>query len=156
MDPRVEKLSTPEACERFIRNAIKRDRLDLVREARLRAVELRADSYGTSSEAERGCLQAIYAYEEVLTRKNGRRTRARRTWQMIDRHGILEAAQRAVDRDIETSGYTALVEMGLQEYAFEAVILRHPELFSENSLQRSQERMAHWGTDDAKTERDND
>ena len=87
-------------------------------------------------------MQAIYAYEEVLSQKNGRRTRANRTWQMINRHGILAAVERAVNRSIDTAGYTALAEMGLQNYAFEAVILRHPELFSEEAIKHSRDRMA--------------
>ena len=41
-------------------------------------------------------------------------------------------------------GYTALVEMGLLEYAFEAVILRHPALFSEAAVSISRQRMSEW------------
>lgn len=144
MDPRVERLSTVEACERFAANATRLGRPDLADEARKRAVEIRADSHGAESEAEKECLQAIYAYEEVLSDKNGRRTRASRTWQMIKRHGILEAAERAVNRDQETAGYTALVEMGLQEFAFEAVILRYPDEFSDEAVSRSRDRLQQW------------
>jgi hypothetical protein len=67
---------------------------------------------------------------------------------MVERHGILAAAERAVNRRAETAGYRALAEMGLQEFAFEAVILRHPALFSEDAVQRSQERMREWPADD--------
>ena len=81
MDERVARLKTPEECERFAKNAIERNRRDLADEARKRAVELRAMAYGAKSEAERECLEAIYAYEEVLTSRNGRRTHASRTWQ---------------------------------------------------------------------------
>ena len=144
MDERVAKLKTPEDCEKFARNAIRLKRPDLADEARKRAVELRASKYGSTSDVERECLQAVYAYEEVLTRKNGRRTSASRTWQMIKRHGILAAVERAVNRESETVGYTALVEMGLHEFAFEAVILRHPSLFSEEAVQRSKERLKEW------------
>jgi len=142
MDERVAKLKTPEECEQFAKNAIRLGRKDLADDARRRAVALRAAAYGAKSEAERQCLEAIYAYEEVLTAKNGRRTRANRTWQMIARHGILGAVERAVNRDAETVGYTALRDMGLQDYAFEAVVLRHPSLFSEQTVQRSKARIA--------------
>ena len=86
-------------------------------------------------------MSASYAYEEILTSKNGRRTRANRTWQMIKRHGILGAVERAVNREEEASGYTALCEMGLQDYAFEAVIVRHPKCFSPETVQRAKERI---------------
>ena len=66
---------------------------------------------------------------------------------MIERHGILEAVERAVNRKEETVGYTSLVKMGLEDYAFEAVILRHPSFFSASAVQRSQERInQHHGT----------
>ena len=144
MDERVQALDTPEKCEIFARNARKRDREDLALQANQRAVELRAEKYGASSQVEKEAVQAVYAYEEVLTKKNGRRTRASRTWPMIERHGIIEAVERAVNRPVETMGYTALAEMGLQDYAFEAVILRHPDVFSADAVAVSRERLARW------------
>ena len=144
MNPRVQRLRTVEECSRFAVNATRLGREDLADEARRRAVEIRADEHGAKTAAEKECLQAIYAYEEVLTAKNGRRTRASRTWQMIKRHGIIEAAERAVNRDKETVGYTALVDMGLQEFAFEAVILRYSQVFSGEAVAKAKARMAEW------------
>lgn len=144
MDEKVAKLKTPEECKRFAKNALKRNRPDLAEEARKRAVELRAKAYGARTDVERECLEAVYAYEEVLTAKNERRTRASRTWKMIKTHGILGAVERAVNRGKETVGYTALLEMGLQDFAFEAVVVRHPELFSPEAVQRSKARIDEW------------
>jgi hypothetical protein len=141
MDERIKRIMSPKDCETFARNATERARPDLAIEARQRAVELRAAEYGEASDAERECLRAVYAYEEVLSVRNGKRTRASRTWQMIRKHGIIAATERAVDRSEETAGFSALQEVGLGEYAFEAVILRHPELFSATAVQRSEERM---------------
>lgn len=144
MDERIQRLDTLRKCENFARNATERDRPDLAAEARQRAVQLRAEEYGAKSTAEKEALQAVYAYEDLLTNKNGRTTRASRTWQMIKRHGIIEAIERAVKRDAVTQGYTMLVEMGLQEYAFEAVILRHPDVFSDEAVQISRARLTEW------------
>jgi len=145
MDERVEKLQTPEACERFAKNAEERDRPDLAQEARRKVVELRAEAYGAKTEAERECLEAVYAYEEILSAKNGRRTRASRTWQMINKHRILPAVERAVNRAHETAGYTALLEMGLEDDAFEAVVIKYPDLFfPEGAVERSRERIEQW------------
>jgi hypothetical protein len=144
MDEKVTRLKTPEECERFAKNALERNRRDLADEARKRSVELRAEAYGAKTRAERECLEAIYAYEEVLSAKNGRRTRASRTWPMIKKHGILGAVERAVNREAETAGYTALLEMGLQDYAFEAVVVRYPELFSPETVYRSRTRVDEW------------
>ena len=144
MDERVARLKTPAECEVFAKNVKDRGRPDLAREAMQRAIELRAASYGAKSKAEQECLEAVYAYEQVLSMKNRRPTSAARTWQMIRRHGILKAAERAVNRDTPTLGYRSLVEMGLQRFAFEAVILRYPNLFSNECVRRSKERMAEW------------
>lgn len=44
----------------------------------------------------------------------------------------------------ETQGYTALVEMDLEDFAFEAVILRYPDLFSDDAVAKSKERLSEW------------
>lgn len=144
MDERIKKLKTPQDCERFAKNATERGRADLAQEATKRAVELRAQSYGAETQAERECLEAVYAYEEILTAKNGKRTTASRTWQMIKKHGIIPAVERAVNRSQETSGYTALVEMGLEDYAFEVVVVKYPQLFSKKAVERSRKRIGQW------------
>ena len=144
MDDRIRKIDSPDRCEIFAKNARAKGRDDLAKEALLRAVELRAVQHGATSEAEKEALQAVYAYEETLRAKNGKRTRANRTWQMINRHGIIESVNRAVCRPTETQGYRMLAEMGLADFAFEAVILRHPNVFSEDAVQVSKERLDQW------------
>lgn len=142
MDPRVAKLKTPHECETFAENAHERNAPQLAEEARQRAVQLRAETHGAKTEVERECLEAVYAYKEVLSAQKGKRQRAGRTWPMIQEHGILPAVERIVLKRTESVGYTALAEMGLKEFAFEAVILRHPEQFSAEAVARSRERLA--------------
>lgn len=144
MDEIVKKLSSPEECAIFAKNCIERGRPDLAEQAKVKSVQLRAEAHGAESEAEKEALEAVYAYEEVLSLKNGKKTRAGRTWQMINRHGILGAVERAVNRPVETQGYLALTEMGLEDYAFEVVILRYPNLFSSEAVEISKERMKEW------------
>jgi len=143
MDERVRQLKTPEGCERFIANVIKKYP-DLAQEARRRKIELLSFAYGAESAAEREALQAIFAYEEVLTERNGRKTHAARTWQMVKRYGIIGAVERAVNRKEETLGFTALVEMGMQDFAFGAIVIRYPDLFSQEAVTRSKQRLEAW------------
>lgn len=63
---------------------------------------------------------------------------------MIQKYGIINAVKRIVNRKVETEGYTALLEMGLESYAFEAVILRYSELFTEEAVEISRQRMSEW------------
>lgn len=141
MDETVLRLRTPEECDQFIKN-VQQQYPALALEARRKAVEMRAAAYGAKTLAEKEALQAVYAYEEVLSAKRGRKTRASRTWQMIKRHGIIHAVERAVNRGNETIGYTLLVEMNMQDFAFEAVIIRYPELFSPETVNRAKARLA--------------
>ena len=144
MDELVKKIKTPDKCLIFAKNAKEKGRDDLALQAKERAIQLKAESYGADTQAEREAIEAVYAYEEVLTLKNNKKTRASRTWPMIKKHGILNAVERAVNREAETQGYNYLLEMGLQNYAFEAVILRHPELFSDESVTISKRRISEW------------
>lgn len=144
MDERRLKLGTPEKCEIFAKNATERDHPDLAKEARQRAIQLRAEQYGAKTTAEKEAWEAICAYEEILTKRHGKKTRASRTRQMIKRHGIIAAIERAVNRPTETQGYETLVAMGLEERAFEALILRHPDRFGEESIAISRKRVDSW------------
>jgi hypothetical protein len=87
----------------------------------------------------------LYAYEEILAERNKRRTRAGRTWQMVKRYGIIGAAEKAVNRSIEAQGYKFLVEKGLQDLTFEAVIVKYPEAFSKEIVKLSKKRLEELG-----------
>ena len=91
----LDRLTTAEECESLANN-VQKSNPALATEARRRAVELRAAKHGAKTVAEQEALRSVYAYEEGLGKKRGRRTRASRTWQMIDRHGIIGAVERAV------------------------------------------------------------
>ncbi|WP_177198173.1 hypothetical protein [Nitrosomonas communis] len=44
------------------------------------------------------------------------------------------------NHESEASSYTALFEIGLQGYAFAAVVVPHPELFTPETVQHPQSR----------------
>jgi len=139
-DERVTRLKTPEECEQFAINVQNRLPLHALA-AKRRAVELKASQYGTSSQVEQEAIAAVYAYERILSDKAGKKIYASRTWQMIKRHGIVEAIERVVKRKDETTGFQALVDVGLEDYAFEAVVLRHSENFSQEAINSSKQRL---------------
>ena len=141
MDPRVANLKNVADCDSFAVNARERGAPELADQARMRGIQIRAETYGATSVVERECLSAVYAYEEVLSAKKGRRQPASRTWQMIKRLGIIAAVERVVTKREVSTGFTALAEMGLMEFAFEAVILRHAESFSAEATAMSRERL---------------
>jgi hypothetical protein len=143
MDEMLEKCLTPESCEQYALNIEKRFP-ERALAARRRAVELRAKSHGAETVAECEALEAVYAYERVLSSARGKKTRAGRTWPMIERLGIIAAVEQIVSRPGSSAGYAALIAMGMQDMAFEAVVLRHRQLFSQTAVARSEERLRGW------------
>jgi hypothetical protein len=144
VDETISKFTTPESCEQFALNV--QDRWpERAMEARRRAVELRALQHGAQTDAERECLEAVYAYERVLSQAKGKKVRASRTWQMIERRGLIPAVEFVVTRSAETTGSRALVQMGMQDKLFEMVVIRHPDVFTAEAVARSNRRLAEWG-----------
>jgi hypothetical protein len=144
---RIAALKTSEQAKILAKNALERGHPELAKLARQRQVELQAMHYGAGSDVERECIEAVYAYEETLFEKHGKKTRAGRTWPMIKERGIIPAVEQLVTQEHESPGFTGLAEMGLQKYAFEAVVLRYPDKFSAEAVARSRERLgADWKT----------
>ena len=136
----VGHLKTPEDCEQVALNVEAREPAFAIA-ARRKAVELKAAAHNADSEVEQHALQAVYAYERVLTVERGKKTRASRTWQMITKLGIVQAVEAIVKRPTEIAGYQALVKMGMQDMLFEAVVLRHPDVFSVEAVSQSKQRL---------------
>ena len=145
MDYRVERLRTPAECESFAKNAVARNHPDLALLARRKAIDLQASTHETGSPVETEGFAAVYAYEALLTRRNGKKTRATGTWQAVKRYGIIEAVQRAVTRPKDGPGEVTLSDLGLADLAFEALVVRHEASFSPAAITLSKARLAEGG-----------
>lgn len=141
MDPCVAKLKNLKECEVFAKNARERGAPQLADEARQRAIQLRAERHGPTTDVERECLEAVYAMEEMLSAERGMRTRATKAWLLMNRSGIIAVVEFFVMRRKESVGFTVLAEMGLKDFALEAVVLRHPEHFTAAAVTRSREHL---------------
>jgi hypothetical protein len=141
MHEAVRRLKTFAECEEFAKLVERRD-AELAIQARRKAVELRAAAHGAQTLVEKEIVRAVYAYEEAASTKKGRRTPATRTWQMIRRYGIIGASDRVVRRTKETTGYSTLADVGMLDFAFEAVVLRYPDSFSPEAVAQSRQRLA--------------
>src|SRR5271170_5668898 len=100
-DERIAKLKTADECEIFAKNVEARGKRDLALLARRRALELKAIAHGATTAVEREALEAIYAYERVSSALAGKKKRATRTWQMVDRHGIIKTTELVVRRPVD-------------------------------------------------------
>ena len=105
-------------------------------------MELRAATHWPETTVDRECLEAIYAYERAEAHLRGKKFHA--SWPMIKRIGVVPAVETIVKRPVETAGYRTLVELGLVDKAFEAVVLRHEALFSPDAVKVSRDRLRKW------------
>ena len=126
----VARINKPDLCYVFARNATRKGHPELALQALRRAVDLRAESHEAGSEAERAALRSIYAYEEALSHVKGKRTRATGTWQLVNRHGVLEALSKRLEARNNDEMTAVLAELDLADYSFEAVRRAHPEAFA--------------------------
>jgi hypothetical protein len=139
----IDTLETPAECDQLIENVEKRNP-DLAKRALRKKIEIQAVKHGAKSDAETEAVQAIYAYEEAQSKIKGHKSRASRTWPMIKKYGIIGTVEKLVTKPQVTMGFNTLIEMGLLDYAFEAVVLRYPQLFSEKAIANSAKRMKEW------------
>lgn len=134
------RLKTPDECEAFARN-VEKNHPNLAKEARRRAVELKAAQYGAKTVAEQEALQAVYAFETVRSQEAGKRVRASRTWQSVKQHGILPTVERVVARKQPSDAYATLIDAGMEDFTFEAVVLRHEGAFSGEAVEQAKKRI---------------
>lgn len=144
MDKRVRSLKTVAACEQFAINAKKLGHPDLAQQTKLRSIQIKAEEKGAETPAEKEALQAIFAYEQVLSAEAGKAKRASRAWPMISKYGIMDGIERVLTRQDDDNVFAALGELDLQDYALEAVILRYSDEFSEDAVALAGERMSKW------------
>ncbi len=142
MDYRIERLRTPAECESFAKNAIDRKHPELASAARRKALTLQAATHDTTSPVEAEAFAAVYAYELLLTRKNGKKTRAVKTWAVAKSHGIIQAIQMAVSRTPDPAVVAGLRELGLEDLTFDALVVRHEAAFDAATVELSKARLA--------------
>ncbi|MEP4484574.1 MAG: hypothetical protein ABJ013_02990 [Halioglobus sp.] len=127
----VARISDPEKCYVFARNAIRKGHPELATQAYRRAVDLRAEQHDVATEAEHAAARAIFAYEEALSHAKGKRTRATGTWQLVNRHGLIAAISKRLSSRSNDETAAALKELGMEDYSFEAVRTSYPEAFEQ-------------------------
>ncbi len=87
---------------------------------------------GELSPAEEKIVQAVATY--VGLQKRDSKPPANRTFPMLARRGLIEAAEVSVSKSRPTQGFDALEDADLSELSFERIIVDHPEEFSPRAL----------------------
>lgn len=136
----IANLTTEKACENFVANAEKKQRYDLAKKARCRVLDIvvqKRSDFAQLNDIQIACLKAVYSYEQVLKVKNGKRVSAHYTWRKINNHGIVNAVDQLVSQTQPSSGFNLLKKIGLEEYSFEAIVLKYPSAFSAMAQQNA-------------------
>lgn len=142
----VARLKTVADCDQFAKN-VADSHPELVVQARRRAIELGAQTlrkeFEAKTEVEHAALSSLAAYEDQLCRKNGKKQRAVRLRKIISDRGLLKAISESVSKKSERPGFTTMVEAGLIDLTFEAVVLKFPNDFSDEAVKQARVRMGY-------------
>lgn len=124
----VQNLTDPKGLKNVMKNARDKGREDVYWEAFRRLCEVQGMAY--EDPLERDFYQVLTAYEELLTEKNGRTTKASRTRQKLTRHSVEKCLEDWALSTTPTQGFELLVQAGMFKLTAEYLVTKYPERFS--------------------------
>lgn len=126
----ASKLKTPEDCRTVMERARERDRDDIYKSVFQQYCKLVGNAHDDPTDPLiRDFYETLAAYEQLLTEKNGRTTRASRTRQKVQNKGVYQSLVEWTRGKVETNGFKLLVENGLPEYTGEYLVMRYAQRF---------------------------
>lgn len=143
MDPtKIAQMTDPTGLRNLMANARRLDREDVYLNAFRRLCEL--EGLDLSDPLERDFYQVLNAYEELLTEKNGRTTKASRTRQKLKNKGVMQCL---IDWAIgsATGGFQLLVDKGLPELTAEYLVIKYKDRFEEDVVKSAKVRLVEIG-----------
>jgi hypothetical protein len=143
----VEKaLKTPEECRTVMERALAKQDRELYAAAFRRYCNLSGAVHDDPSDPlVRAAFEALAAYEQTLYDKHGRRVAASRTRQKISRKGVYQSLLEWSKLHGKRPGFQALIEAGLPEFTFEAVIVRFADRFPPDAVASCRETLRRAG-----------
>lgn len=134
----LSEYTDAKTLQTIIENAKRYGDHEYLRNAEMRLCEI----YGNISiELLHAFQNAMNDYESYLSDKNGKITRATRTWTTVRNRGVKKAITNLVTRKTDAIGFTGLVEYGGIESTFEALVLRFKGDFSPEAVEASETRI---------------
>jgi hypothetical protein len=139
----ISKCVDPAHLREGMKNAKARQRMDIYWQAFRRLCEIEGLNYDNSLERE--FYSTLAAYEELLSEKNGKTTKASRTRQKLQRRGVIQCLEDWAVANTPTDGFKLLIDAGLIELTGEYLLLKYPEHFSSNALEKARHRLKQAG-----------
>lgn len=142
----ISKLKTPEECRTVMERAKGRGMAEVYESVFKRYCELSASAADDPND--KLVLEfekVLAAYEQLLTEKNGRTTKASRTRQKMARHGTVQCLIDWALADNETEGFKLLVSAGLEEFTAEHLVVKFADRFSNEVVTAAKRRLSEHG-----------
>jgi hypothetical protein len=128
----IEKaLKTPEQCRTVMERALAQGKHDLYSAAFRQFCKLSGVIHDDPTDPLiRAAFEAVAAYEQTLKEKHGKKVTASRTRQKIAKKGVYQSLIEWSKLRGNRQGFHSLVEAGLPEFTFEAVVVRYSDRFA--------------------------
>ena len=137
---RIAKMDSVDALRQLRENAVGKS--EVVRQAALeRLIDVSSSAF--DDPVARDCWRMVYTVEEI------RRDFGRKVWRMnklrpkIERDGERAALEYCATN--KTDGFQEVLDYGLAHFTAEAIVLQHPEAFSEDVRSKAAARLAKAG-----------
>jgi hypothetical protein len=144
IDFRIQKINKERDRQKlynWYRNGHEHKMPSIMRAALKRAIELKAAGFDPDGDFEEAVFHALAGYEIALSIKNNRRVAANRTRNLLKRRTPQEALEFLVSVSNESYGFQTLADMQLAEFTFEGVVVRFPNLFTPEQVEKAQRRL---------------
>jgi hypothetical protein len=115
--------------------------------AKERYIELKLseEDFDYTNNLEYDLWRCLIEYELVRRYQKERKFRSNYMRKSIKNKGIVDAVSKAVKRGRLTIGKTYLIDNNLPEYSFEKIVLKHQEMFEDNSVvEKAQETLKEY------------
>jgi hypothetical protein len=140
----ISEYTDPRELRNLMVNAKRLNRDDVWREAFVRLCSL--EGVNEADPLYRDFYATLAAYEELLTEKNGRTTRASRTRQKLKNKGVIQCLEDWAIASVGTDGFNLLVSKGMAELTGEYLVMKYPDRFSQEAVSAASARMAQVST----------
>ncbi len=140
----IARMTDPAKLRNLMDNAERLGRDDVHLNAFRRLSEL--EGLKLSDPMERDFYQVLNAYEQLLTEKNGRTTKANRTRQKLRNKGVKQCL---IDwaTGAATGGFELLVEKGLPELTAEYLVIKYEDRFDDDVVRAARAKLQGVGID---------
>lgn len=141
-DVDLTKVNDAEGLRTVMSNARRLGREDVYWKAFGKLCSLQGMS--ESDPLHREFAQTLAAYEELLTQKNGRTTRASRTRQKLANKGVEQSLEDWALATQPTEGFRLLMNNGLEELTGEHLVVKYADRFSPKAVEAARTRLAEY------------